>query len=316
MFSWKLLVFRKHCLYIFPCLAVFTVFLNFHFGSNGYGSVARLRGLTKSDGATKISKLKMEQTTYVNRSAPGSTTENPSRFKEFGQALSSTQTQAMIKLTQAFDSALTSANISYAMCGGTLMGSIRHHGKVPWDDDIDVLINFKDRKAAESALHGFQSIFRYVQFSNELGKFYSIKGKPYSKFSHTYPFIDVWFYMVNGTHVIYSNVDGLPSWRRIVMPKQYYFPLVRRPFEGLSLLSPCNPSETLKAAGVDVSVCRSRHYNHVLEEAFDEPKEMPCDKLRKYYPFVRIRELNESHVLESLEYNNSVIQQSLSQKVC
>lgn len=49
-----------------------------------------------------------------------------------------------LNILKEFDEICTSHNIDYFLVGGSAIGVVRHHGFIPWDDDIDVGMSRKD----------------------------------------------------------------------------------------------------------------------------------------------------------------------------
>lgn len=52
--------------------------------------------------------------------------------------------EIMLETLDSIDKCCRENDINYSLCWGSLIGAIRHHGFIPWDDDIDLMMSRRD----------------------------------------------------------------------------------------------------------------------------------------------------------------------------
>lgn len=116
--------------------------------------------------------------------------------------------QVELEILLEFDAFCRKNHLTYSLCGGTLLGAIRHHGFIPWDDDIDVCM---PRPDYEKLIRSFSPNNNHLEirsmmmkgfdapFGKIVNKKYITSQKYSSRAIDAYLWIDIF------------PVDGLPD---------------------------------------------------------------------------------------------------------
>jgi hypothetical protein len=204
-------------------------------------------------------------------------------LQQFASIMNDSERRIMATMLGRLTDMMDAANLTYHMCGGTLIGSYRHHGMIPWDDDVDIYARWVENRRLEK------------EVKRRLSKEYTLvkaraRWKLYSKrqsvvipgWRWNYPFIDICFVRENDSWVWDYDNDYSPkfSYRRSTV-----YPLRRRPFMNMSLWAP-NDVETYLRTTYDIDKCKSNVYIHKHEIRAKQVHSTNCRRLWPYFPFV------------------------------
>lgn len=80
----------------------------------------------------------------------------------------------LVKALNEFDHYCKANNLKYSLAYGTALGAVRHHGFIPWDDDIDVMMPRSDYEKLEKIyqhdIYDFYTQKRHQPYAYAYGK--------------------------------------------------------------------------------------------------------------------------------------------------
>ena len=115
-------------------------------------------------------------------------------------------------------------NVKYSFAAGTLLGYARHNDLIPWDDDIDVMIDeddlqiFKEKCIPELKKYNIDSVVYSNKNTPGLKyKLCDLRNKKIKEYNYSWPFIDIFVYKKVNEYTIFDYVAN----KNVVFPEKF-----------------------------------------------------------------------------------------------
>jgi hypothetical protein len=157
-------------------------------------------------------------------------------------------------------------HLDYWMVAGSMIRGVVHHGRIPWDDDIDIYVRQEhmDSLVRNVKSLGLSAVWKsFGRIANRTCKIFNSSLPMIPAEKHSYPFVDMFpVDCSDGILCVETN-----SAEKYSAPIDSLFPLKRRPFGRLSMLFPVKARSIVEDRyGVLFKAkCSKGAYNHRTE---------------------------------------------------
>ena len=98
------------------------------------------------------------------------------QYNPDGSALRNLQ-EGLLDILVNFDSFCCAKGLSYSVSYGTMLGAIRHHGFIPWDDDVDTMMTRKEWEVFKKYIRDDGNITDEIEIREMVHPQYLFKGR-------------------------------------------------------------------------------------------------------------------------------------------
>ncbi|GFR64785.1 lipopolysaccharide cholinephosphotransferase licD [Elysia marginata] len=206
---------------------------------------------------------------------------------------------------KVFSQACEAANLTWFLISGSALGAIRHHGMIPWDDDVDIVMNGSEWINIRNTLGNVKGFDLFTP-SYSQWKFY-LHDLPQGNRPFKWPNLDIFFFTEDDTYIWATTWGAKGS---LANKKTDVFPLTTKQFEifDVPVARYCKSLITAEYGDYH-SGCKTAAYVHKTNEQFPESKlvSIDCKKLHKVFPFVFYATDSTGAIVEQLQINGKPV---------